>query len=834
VYVVNGTGNLTNDTISGNDATNAAGAGFCGCDVAVHGLVRNDTIVGNVATQHGGGLAADGGSQGSTLAVESTTIDGNSANGGGGAFLATGWLPTVVNTIIGKNGTATDDRFYNCYYGSYYGGGVTSLGHNIDYTSTCGLVAANGDNKHDQTNTDPKLGPLQDNGGLTRTEAPSTSSPAVDAGDGSANVCPERDQRGTKRPLDGDNDGTVACDIGAVEIGPPTAAITPASLQFGDVRVGDTSPAQNVTVKNTGGSDLTISQINLAANDFHMDQTGDHCIGGTVLHVGQQCTLPVTLAPTSTGDKSGTISFSHDGGTTAPVTLTGKGTPGPTPAVTTDPVTELDFPSTTVGHTDTESVTVKNTGEAPLHISGWDVSNLGGDSAFKAGSGGTCTAGGDVAVGKSCTVKVDFTPGGVKTFNGALDINDNAPGSPHHVSLKGDGTPAAAPSVSTDPSNVDFGSVYTSTSPRPSRSVTVHNGGTATLSVSKIDVLNDGGDSAFYKSGGTCSEGGTVAVGSDCTVQVSFAPTDAKDYTATLVLTDNAQGGAQYVDLGGTGKKDTTPPTIAWGSPTDGKRVEQGEKLQVSFDCGDSETGVAVCQVSHEYDPVSYGQQLPTTTLGKHNLNAIVRDGAGNITNAHIVYYVDPVPPAEAKNAAGSNAANTPSSTSGATLQKTGIVTTIKAEKPETAIGQVSGVISSGGANVISSGGGNVISSGGGNVISAGGGNVISAGGGNVISAGGGNFANRASVRHKSKPKQVLLATGGYKFKSPGTAKLVVKLTKAGKSLIKKLRAAAAKARKHHKRVKPVKLAYTLIVGNINGVPGTPAAKATRYIKIKL
>ncbi|MBV9484643.1 MAG: hypothetical protein JO246_01145, partial [Frankiaceae bacterium] len=64
-------------------------------------------------------------------------------------------------------------------------------------------------------------------------------------------------------------------------------------------------------------------------------------------------------------------------------------------------------------------------------------------------------------------------------------------------------------------------------------------------------------------------------------------------------------------------------------------------------------------------------------------------------------------------------------------------------------IGHAGGnVISSGGGNVISSGGGNVIASGGGNfnnyfafgLIGQAGGNVISSGGGNVIASGGGNL----------------------------------------------------------------------------------------------
>ena len=56
---------------------------------------------------------------------------------------------------------------------------------------------------------DPKIGPLADNGGPTKTRALLSGSPAIDAA--SAAACPATDQRGVARPQG------AGCDIGSFE-----------------------------------------------------------------------------------------------------------------------------------------------------------------------------------------------------------------------------------------------------------------------------------------------------------------------------------------------------------------------------------------------------------------------------------------------------------------------------------------------------------------------------------------------------------------------------------------------------------------------------------------
>ena len=94
-------------------------------------------------------------------------------------------------------------------------GAISSLGYNLASDNGGGFLTATGD----QINTDPMLGPLQDNGGPTFTHALLPGSPAIDAGDPSFTPPPDFDQRGPGYPRVGNE----RIDIGSFEVQPPAA-----------------------------------------------------------------------------------------------------------------------------------------------------------------------------------------------------------------------------------------------------------------------------------------------------------------------------------------------------------------------------------------------------------------------------------------------------------------------------------------------------------------------------------------------------------------------------------------------------------------------------------
>jgi len=106
------------------------------------------------------------------------------------------------------------------------GGTVTSLGYNISSDNGNGFLNGPGD----QVNTDPLLGPLQDNGGPTFTHALLPGSPAINAGNPAFTPPPFFDQRGPgfDRVVSGRVDiGSFEVQSGATATPTPTATLTP-------------------------------------------------------------------------------------------------------------------------------------------------------------------------------------------------------------------------------------------------------------------------------------------------------------------------------------------------------------------------------------------------------------------------------------------------------------------------------------------------------------------------------------------------------------------------------------------------------------------------------
>jgi hypothetical protein len=221
-----GTLTITNSTISGNTASYGGGG------VANYGgtlTITNSTIAGNTASYGGGGVAnlasfyGDFGVIPGTLTITNSTISGNTADTRDGGVANVGSDLTLIRTLVSGNTAPVTPEVFN-------DGAVVADSHNLfGVDGDAGVVGFS----PDPTDVVPPAGvrlpailepTLALHGGRTQTLALVPGSPAIDAGgpvclDAEGNSL-RTDQRGRPRPVDGNGDGLVACDIGAFEFFP--------------------------------------------------------------------------------------------------------------------------------------------------------------------------------------------------------------------------------------------------------------------------------------------------------------------------------------------------------------------------------------------------------------------------------------------------------------------------------------------------------------------------------------------------------------------------------------------------------------------------------------
>jgi CSLREA domain-containing protein len=163
--------------------------------------ITNSTFTGNSSVGVGGAIETFGFTQ---LTIANSTLANNSAGCCGGAITRNGGVITLTNSIVAFNIASTNPSTGNC------SGAIMNGGYNIDSGAGCGW----GSNLNSMSNTDPKLAPLGNYGGPTKTYGLFVGSPAIDQIPNGTNGCGtpiNQDQRGYPRPQN------ILCDVGAFE-----------------------------------------------------------------------------------------------------------------------------------------------------------------------------------------------------------------------------------------------------------------------------------------------------------------------------------------------------------------------------------------------------------------------------------------------------------------------------------------------------------------------------------------------------------------------------------------------------------------------------------------
>jgi hypothetical protein len=291
----------------------------------------------------------------------------------------------------------------------------------------------------------------------------------------------------------------------------PIAQVSPTSLSFGSLSIGQTSSAQTLTIASAGGQALSLNTLKITgANPQDFAET-DTCHVPTVLQPGNSCSVLVSFTPSAPGSRTAAVTITSNASpTTESAPLNGTGLT-PAPAVTLIPGS-LDFGSVAQGTSASLNISVQNSGTAALHIT--SVVIAGANASGYSSSSPTCNSA--IAVNSACTIIVTFTPlaPGLRSAN--VTITDDAPGSPQTVNLTGTSL-ASSPAVTLVPGSHDFGTITQGTS--TPFNISVENTGNAALHISSVAVGGvDPND--FSSSSPTCST--AIPVNSACTV--TFTP----------------------------------------------------------------------------------------------------------------------------------------------------------------------------------------------------------------------------------------------------------------------------------------------------------------------
>jgi len=337
---------------------------------------------------------------------------------------------------------------------------------------------------------------------------------------------------GTLTIVQGGNNSPNVVTLAGTGVAQPFITLAPGSLTFGDQSVGTASPAQVVTVGNSGAASLTLggSAFSLSGN---FAQT-NNC--PAALAQNAICTVNIAFLPTQNGPFSGQlfVSSNSSGLATSFVNLSGTGVVG-APMLTLNTAGLVFGPQVIGTNSFAQNVTVSNTGNVPVTIFGVSV---GGDYTT---SGCIQT----LSPGQVCFVRVTFTPTAAGTRAGTVTLTDSTQVGTHSFTTTGTGlTPTLT--LAMNPPALLFADLGVGNTSTPALTIQVTNTGDAPVLIDRVFATGD------YRVNSTgCVT--NLRVGAVCNISVEFVPTATGTRAGTIVLEDAATGSPHAITLSGKG-----------------------------------------------------------------------------------------------------------------------------------------------------------------------------------------------------------------------------------------------------------------------------------------
>ncbi len=319
--------------------------------------------------------------------------------------------------------------------------------------------------------------------------------------------------------------------------------VEPSILAFSDQAVGTLSEERATEVSSIARGSVRILGARIvdeSAEDFELGN--NTCT--EPLQLGSKCAVGVRFHPRVAGERNGRLELLDDTGD-APheIMLVGRGAAGD---LFTDPEL-VSFPATREGHrTGAESVTVRNSGTADVHIGTLTLAGEEpGDFLLDKGSCESVS----LRPNAMCQVTVQFQPAALGLRAAAISIADDSPDAPHRVRLVGTGTSVERASAQIYAATYSFGRQPVNTVSKPI-SVIVVSGGPAPLTIGSVEF--EGGTQRDFRLKTNCSFR-TLQSREQCKVDVFFTPAAPGETRAHVAVPHDASDAPKFFEVDGLG-----------------------------------------------------------------------------------------------------------------------------------------------------------------------------------------------------------------------------------------------------------------------------------------
>ena len=439
----------------------------------------------------------------------------------------------------------------------------------------------------------------------------------------------------------------------------PLGVLSNTTLEFGTPNIGSSNLLQ-ATLTNTGNRTLNITDIaaDNGASEFER-LTGDvnDCAVGSYAS-GVSCTLRVNFTPVEAGLVTDSLIVTTNGN---PVTLAlrGSGT-GSYVSLSRSAVDFGDQRATTTSAV--ETVTLTNTGDSDLLLTGIEKTAGGADFTLLTGNASDCTPG-TLDIALSCAIRVSFNPQTQGAKSGNIRITSDSTPATVDLPLAGNGV---LPALTITPSALSFGEGRIGTS-SPAQTVTIANGSGLDATLSGVSIAQGTADYTILTGALDDCTVGVLPAGTDCKVRVVFVPDAQGERSGVLRVVSDAAGSPFDVVLSGTGTNVTlvrsemlldfgmqplgvaSTPLVATLTNTGNTAAQISLSLSVATDyallsgdpndCGAGPLAPsAACNIRVQFKPIQAGSRTATVIITSPDLASsltVALNGSG--TGAPVV-----------------------------------------------------------------------------------------------------------------------------------------------------------------------------------------------------